>query len=121
LHAISKPASAQHRAALEARLNATLSAKRTAEWEAELSPLGVPISAICSIPEVKARFPDAFVTVEHPTAGTHSFANGPFVLSGGEVDFSAPAPSLGQHTAAILGEFGFSDADVEDLRQRGIV
>ncbi len=32
-----------------------------------------------------------------------------------------PAPSLGQHTAEILGRLGYDDAAVSDLRERGVL
>jgi alpha-methylacyl-CoA racemase len=34
---------------------------------------------------------------------------------------SAPAPQLGQHTAEILAELGYSAEDVERLRQNGVI
>ena len=32
-----------------------------------------------------------------------------------------PPPRLGEHTEEILGEFGYSDTEVADLRERQIV
>ena len=35
--------------------------------------------------------------------------------------FRYPAPALGEHTAALLAELGFTSAQVDDLKSRGVV
>jgi formyl-CoA transferase len=36
-------------------------------------------------------------------------------------DFAGGGPRLGEHTDAVLREFGYGDATIADLRARGIV
>ena len=35
--------------------------------------------------------------------------------------FRLPAPALGQHTAALLGELGIGDDTLADLTERGVI
>ena len=45
----------------------------------------------------------------------------PVLLSAHERRPAAPAPSLGQHTAALLADLGYGPAEVEKLRREGVV
>ena len=56
-------------AALREILEDVLTGKTTAEWEELLIPQGVTVSAINDVAQVKERFPEAFVEVDHPVAG----------------------------------------------------
>jgi formyl-CoA transferase len=42
-------------------------------------------------------------------------------LSGSPGAIRSPAPKLGEHTDAVLGELGFSSAAIASLREKGIV
>ena len=91
-------------------------------WEAELIPAGVPCSAIADVQQLKARHPEVFVTIDHPTAGASLQAGAPFAFSHAEVDYAARAPLLGEHTEAILTqELGFSREEVARWREGGVV
>jgi crotonobetainyl-CoA:carnitine CoA-transferase CaiB-like acyl-CoA transferase len=37
------------------------------------------------------------------------------------MEASRPAPLPGQHNAEILAELGYTDADIDDLRARGVL
>ena len=45
----------------------------------------------------------------------------PVTLDGGKMPVRMPPPGLGQHSAAILGEFGFGPAEIEGLTKAGVV
>jgi crotonobetainyl-CoA:carnitine CoA-transferase CaiB-like acyl-CoA transferase len=45
----------------------------------------------------------------------------PVLLSAQESRTAAPAPSLGQHTAAVLADLGYNPAEVDELRKEGVV
>ena len=118
---------------LKQLIQGKLSTKTTAEWESLLIPAGVPCSAINDVADLKERHPEVFVTVDHPTAGLALQAGAPFEFSdpilqqqqqqtnnstsssdsgvgGGGVDYSQPAPGLGEHTEEILRSYlGYSD------------
>jgi crotonobetainyl-CoA:carnitine CoA-transferase CaiB-like acyl-CoA transferase len=73
-------------------------AKDTAAgWEARLRPLGVPASAVRTLPEALAAAPDAIVT-----AGRYRLIGSPVRVDGYRPAYRPP-PQLGQHS---LGEHG---------------
>ena len=110
-----------NRAELGAAIEAKLAARTTEEWEARLVPRGVPCSAINDVAQMKARFPEVFVTVEHPVAGPLEMSGAPFTFSDASVDYAVPAPTLGQHTDDVLRELGVSGGEIAQLRSDGVV
>lgn len=68
-------------------------------------------------PQLQAR--DRWATVGSP-AGPVAAALPPWVMSG-QVPSSGPVPDLGQHTAVILAELGYSAQEVTALRESGVV
>ena len=73
-------------------------AKDTAAgWEARLRPLGVPASAVRTLPEALDATPDAIVT-----AGRYRLVGSPVRVTGYRPEYRPP-PQLGQHS---LGEHG---------------
>ncbi|HJP15177.1 MAG TPA: CoA transferase [Nitrospinota bacterium] len=107
--------------ALREVLEEILKGRTTAEWEAFLIPKGVTVSAINDVAQVKERFPEVFVEVDHPAAGPALFPGSPVAFGGGELDFSRPAPSAGQHIGEILAELGYPPGEIEELGESGAV
>lgn len=65
---------------------------------------------------------NSFVDIEHSVAGTWKFPGAPFRLERTPWQIRQPAPLLGQHTEAVLQELlKFSDADIQELRNRQII
>lgn len=62
-----------------------------------------------------------FVTMSHQVAGTLTYPGAPFKVSEAGWAIHRPAPLLGQHNAEIYGRIGVSTAELERLRQRGVV
>jgi formyl-CoA transferase len=61
------------------------------------------------------------VDVPHPQRGPFKTVGSPLKLSDSPVEIT-PSPLLGEHTAAVLGEvMGYSEDDVEKLRQQGVI
>ncbi|WP_084531922.1 CaiB/BaiF CoA transferase family protein [Nocardia miyunensis] len=58
---------------------------------------------------------------EHPVAGSYTSTGWPAPVSGQPFDIARPAPSLGEHTAEILNQLGYSAQDINGLHERGIV
>jgi crotonobetainyl-CoA:carnitine CoA-transferase CaiB-like acyl-CoA transferase len=85
---------------------------------------GWPVSALKTMddvfrdPHFRAR--EFFTTLDHPQAGALEYPGFALKLHGtpGEL---RPAPLLGEHTAAVLGELGYAREDVVRLRQLGVV
>jgi crotonobetainyl-CoA:carnitine CoA-transferase CaiB-like acyl-CoA transferase len=81
-----------------------------------LKTAGVPGGAVRTItealadPQLAAR--EMIVPLEHVTAGTVRVLGTPLKLSDTPASIRLPPPALGQHTDAILKEFGFTPDDV---------
>jgi CoA:oxalate CoA-transferase len=58
---------------------------------------------------------------EHPVAGRVKFLRFPVELSTGQAGVRRPPPGVGEHTAEILRECGYADAEIERLRAAGAV
>jgi crotonobetainyl-CoA:carnitine CoA-transferase CaiB-like acyl-CoA transferase len=95
------------------------------EWARRCADAGVPVSPIQSVeqvmgdPQVLAR--GMVTTVEHPTAGTVRTVGCPVRLSSTPPTVRLPPPTLGQHTADVLGELGVDADQLARLRAAGAV
>jgi crotonobetainyl-CoA:carnitine CoA-transferase CaiB-like acyl-CoA transferase len=58
--------------------------------------------------------------VEHPRLGRMKVTRNPVLLDHDGPDISRPAPMLGEHSAEILRELGYSAAAVEQLAAASI-
>ena len=68
------------------------------------------------------RTRDAFVAVTHPVGGTVEHPAPPYKLSATPAAIRSPAPLLGEHNAAVLGErLGYDAAALAGLRQAGVI
>jgi crotonobetainyl-CoA:carnitine CoA-transferase CaiB-like acyl-CoA transferase len=63
-----------------------------------------------------------FGDVEHPVAGSHSYAGWPYKHTATPAQASRPAPMLGQHNREVYcGELGYSPEELESLQRGGTV
>jgi len=110
---------------LEDTLQDTLSQQSTAHWQEVLERAGVPCGPINDMaevfadPQVTAR--DMVVELEHPLAGTTRNIGVPIKLSETPGSVRTAAPTLGQHTDAVLAEYDYAADDINGLRTRGVV
>ena len=86
--------------------------------------LGVPLvpvngaAALRDSPQYRHR--GFFANVTHPSLGTAAYPTVPYLMSGSPAQICRAAPTLGQHTADVLGSWlGISTTDVEALRRDG--
>ena len=105
--------------ALVPLMNERIGKRKLAELLAALEAAGVPCGPINSIadlasdPQALAR--EMVVELEHPRAGRTRALGLPVKLSATPGGVRRPAPTFGQHTREVLGEFGFSVAEIDDL------
>jgi crotonobetainyl-CoA:carnitine CoA-transferase CaiB-like acyl-CoA transferase len=105
--------------ALTEVMNARLSTQGVHEWIAALEAGGVPCGPIHTIadmaadPQALAR--EMVVELDHPRAGRTRALGLPIKLSATPGSVTRPAPTFGQHTREVLGEFGFSAAEIDAL------
>ena len=102
-----------------------LKSRSSADWIREFEAAGVPVGPVNRIgdmladPQVAAR--EMVVEVEHPRAGRTRALGHPVKFSRTPGSVERAAPLLGQHTRAILGELGYSPADIDRLQAEGAV
>ena len=112
-----------NRGLLTAILERALKSKSAAEWRALLNEAGVPAGEVLTVPDA----------LSHPQVAERGmiarFDNAPGVnrdidiaqtgvkLDGRAPKTDSPPPMLGENTEAILLELGYSDAEIERLRE----
>jgi crotonobetainyl-CoA:carnitine CoA-transferase CaiB-like acyl-CoA transferase len=62
-----------------------------------------------------------FVRLSHQIAGTLTYPGAPFKVSEAGWAVHRPAPLLGQHNDEVYGRIGVSQAELESLRQQGVI
>jgi crotonobetainyl-CoA:carnitine CoA-transferase CaiB-like acyl-CoA transferase len=112
-------------AALTAAMNDVLARHGTSQWLAAFDAAGVPAGPVHSIgealnhPQTRAR--NMVVDLVHPQAGATHALGCPVHFSATPTRIDRPAPLLGEHTREVLREFGYGDADIDDLAAQGVV
>ena len=115
----------KHRKELIPLLRQATVLRTTAEWIAALESAAVPcgpindLAAVFADPQVQAR--GVQFALAHPSGGTAPQVANPIRLSTTPVDYRRAPPTLGQDTDAVLRELGRSDADIADLRHKGVI
>jgi len=96
------------------------------EWLELLEGAGLPCSRINDIenvlqdPQVRAR--NMVVDVEDARAGVVQIAGNPIKMSALEEETTRPpVPELGEHTDEVLHALGYSDAEIEALREAAVI
>jgi formyl-CoA transferase len=108
----------QNRDALQARLEAILVTDSSASWVLRLEAVGVPAGRLNSIaeawddPQIKARGLLAEV-------GGRKFPRTPIKLHDTPVALTRGPAEVGEHTRQVLGEGGWSDAEIDALVAAG--
>jgi crotonobetainyl-CoA:carnitine CoA-transferase CaiB-like acyl-CoA transferase len=114
-----------NREALIAAIEAITMTKPTASWLAALDTAGVPCAPIQDYaevyrdPQLVAR--EYFWEAPHPTLGRVTQLGSPMRFSDTKVRRDRAAPLLGEDSVALLGELGYSKAEIRDLAQAGVI
>jgi crotonobetainyl-CoA:carnitine CoA-transferase CaiB-like acyl-CoA transferase len=110
--------------ALREVIETALAADEPKSWEARLTAADVPCATVWKIEEI-TRHPqlahrDVLQTIDSRYGPMRLVGSG-FRLAHGGPAIEREPPTLGEHTDEILGEAGYTAAEIERLRRDGVV
>lgn len=114
------PLRVEHREELVPIVAEHLARERSAVWLDRLRNAGVPAAPVQNVAEVAAHEQTRALGIVQELAGLKTVA-APISLDGERVRYSSPPPLLGEHSAEILAEAGYSEPEIADLVARGTV
>ena len=101
-------------------LGETIVTKPRAHWMTLLEANDVPFAPVHNIEDVlddpQVKHLGTFHTQHHPTQGDIVAIHRPVTIDGAREAHNLPAPTLGEHTGAVLAELGYSDGDIAKLK-----
>jgi crotonobetainyl-CoA:carnitine CoA-transferase CaiB-like acyl-CoA transferase len=101
-----------------------MGARTSADWIALLEGIDIPVAPVNSVedlvqdPHLAAS--GFFSFEEHPSEGRLRVPRTPTEWSACARQSLRPAPRLGEHSAEVLRETGYSDVEIAELVQRGV-
>jgi crotonobetainyl-CoA:carnitine CoA-transferase CaiB-like acyl-CoA transferase len=114
-----------NRHALNADIEAYTVTRSTVEWVDLLNDAGVPCGPINTIDETFAdpqvKHLGMAATLDHPTLGSFDVVGQGASLSRTPFHIHSAPPEQGEHTEAVLREFGFDDDQIKNLRTNGAI
>lgn len=90
-----------------------------ADWTDVFAPLDVCVEPVLTVPEM-LRHPQTaarnlVVDVVRPGGGTQRQIANPWRFSGSEIEYRHTGAPLGAHTAEVLRQAGFTDAEIDEI------
>ena len=113
-----------HQKPIFARIEQWTMTKTKFEAMAILNQFDIPCGPILSMKEIAAdpalRASGTIVEVDHPTRGRYTTVGNPIKMSDSPTEVTR-APLLGEHTAQVLAELGYSTDDLALLRAEKVI
>ena len=115
---------AKHFDALYAWVAEVIATRPSAEWLKDLTAADIPVMPLNSLDELLDDPHHAatgfFRLMEHPSEGTIREMEIPTTWSKSQPDIRMHAPRLGEHSAEVLREAGYSNAEIAALGAAGV-
>lgn len=115
----------QHRAQTEALVADVLRRQSRGHWFAALDEVGIPCSPVHTLSEFAAhphtRASGMVFSYQDPHFGTVNAVSQPLRFNGERASLKRPVPLHGEHTRELLRELGMPEADIEALREQGVI
>jgi crotonobetainyl-CoA:carnitine CoA-transferase CaiB-like acyl-CoA transferase len=115
----------KHYKELSDEITPTIRQYSTEECLCIFAEAGIPAGPIYNIkevledPHVKSR--NILTEFEHPKAGTIKNIGFPVAFSSINTSITSPPPLLGEHSAELMEEVGYSAGQIKDFEQRNII
>jgi len=115
----------EHAEALMPLLERTFASRPAAEWVRILAEHDIPAAPTQSLREFMqdpaVLHHKMIVTYDHPELGPLTLMGQPLRFSETPAPDAGPPPTLGQHTAEVLRQAGYTDPEIAELRRRGVI
>lgn len=99
--------------------------RTTNDWVELLNNAGIPAGPILDVVQMhedeQALARDMVTQVDHPVAGAVKTLGTPVKFHGTPGGVNRAAPLLGQHSSEVLLEMGYSESDVQQLLDAGVI
>ncbi|MFN0160968.1 MAG: CaiB/BaiF CoA transferase family protein [Burkholderiales bacterium] len=100
-------------------LASIIATRTTAEWVRDLEPLGVPVATVRRkedlLEDEQLKASGFWHIVVHPTEGRIRMTDPPIRFEGSPSSIRRLAPRLGEHSAEVLAEAGYTKDEIEEL------
>ena len=115
----------ENRVVLAETLSLVFLKHSTAHWLEAFEKAGVPAGPVLSITEMhadpQALAREMIVSTDHPVAGEVKTIGHPVKFSETPGGVKRPAPLMGQHTAEVLREIGYSESEIVAMAAAGVI
>jgi formyl-CoA transferase len=113
------------RAGVNAAIGAVTATHSSNHWIELFEEAGIPCGPINTIDRVFAdpqvQHLGLAAAVSHPRLGDTKIVSSPINLDGHSRAIRSPTPDAGQHTDEVLRAVGYTDAELQTMRSKGII